>query len=257
VPGLECTGISKHFGGVRALHDVSLAVRPGEVIGLVGPNGAGKTTLVDIMCGEQTADSGRVVVGDRRVEGAPARRARVFRMARTFQYPRVALDLTARENLSVAVDAHRLGTPLRVVRELLAGMVTGANGGRTAEIDDMSELLNLPDIDRQSRALGLGELRVLEVARALLLHPAVLLLDEPFAGTDALGAAGVAHAIREAAARGAAVVLVDHNVTLVSDVVDEMVLLVQGEVVFRGAAAECMASEEFRHAYFGERTHRR
>ena len=248
---LECRDVEKSFGAVRAVSGVSLWLRAGEVLGLVGPNGAGKTTLVDLIGGERRPDSGTISAGGRPLVGPPSRRARLNRLARTFQHPQVALDLTARENMLVGLTGCSFGSLGGMLRELLAGMFGAAARLFDPEVDRVATALGLQGIDRPCKEFTLGELRLVEVARALLMKPTVMLLDEPFAGSDAHGVAGIRGAIGEVLKTGCGVILVDHNVDIVASLAHRIVLLNLGAKVFDGHPAECLASPEMQQVYFG------
>jgi branched-chain amino acid transport system ATP-binding protein len=250
-PVLRCDGLSKRYGAVQAVRNVSFELRAGEVLGLVGPNGAGKTTLVDLVGGEQRPDSGVALLRGRRLAGPPSRRARRNGLARTFQHPQVALDLTVRENILVGATAARMGSVPDLVGALFSGFARPGTEHLDAEVARIAGEVGLPDVHRRCSQLTLGQLRLVEVARALALRPAVVLLDEPFAGGDAGGVAGVSAAIRHIAASGCGVILVDHNVDIVARLVDRIVLLNFGVAVFDGSPAECLASVEMQDVYFG------
>ncbi len=248
---LDCRGISKSFGAVCAVSDVSLTLRGGEVLGLVGPNGAGKTTLVDLIGGEQRPDTGTISAGGRPLTGPPSRRARLNGLARTFQHPQVALDLTARENMLVGLSGRALGTLGGMLRELVAGMAGAGHRLLDGEVDRVAGALGLKDIDRPCKEFTLGELRLVEVARALLMKPSLMLLDEPFAGSDAHGVAGIKSAIGEILKTGCGVILVDHNVDIVASLAHRIALLNLGSKVFDGDPKDCLASPEMQAVYFG------
>ena len=144
----------------------------------MGPNGAGKTTLVDLIAGERHPDSGTISAGGRALVGPPSRRARLNRLARTFQHPQVALDLTARENMLVGLTGCAFGSLGGMLRELVAGMFGAAARQFDPEVDRVATALGLHGIDRPCKKFTQGELRLVEVARALLMKPALLLLDE-------------------------------------------------------------------------------
>lgn len=247
---LEAVGLNKNYGGVHAVRDVSLTVDAGEIVGLIGPNGAGKTTLVDLLSGVQSADSGHITMRGRKVSGPPSRRARAG-LARTFQHPQLAPDLSVGENILLGRLNKRMGGVGGVLRTLAAGMARSVARADRAAVDQVCGELGIKDTDRRWSDLTLGEQRLVEVARALAQEPDVLLLDEPFAGSDGGGEAGIREAIADVRRRGHGVVLVDHNIDIVASLVHRIVLLADGAVVFDGDPAACMRSPEMRRVYFG------
>ncbi|WP_326643606.1 ATP-binding cassette domain-containing protein [Streptosporangium sp. NBC_01755] len=249
---LSCQGLHKAYGGVRAVHDVSFHVCSGEVVGLVGPNGAGKSTVVDLISGEQSADTGQVLVADRVLSGPAARRAKRAKLARTFQYPQIAHELTALENVLIGAYATTFTGPLSFAATLIHGLLDPRAERLRRRAEEVAGSLSLRDLDRPASELTLGELRLLEAARALSQDPEVVLLDEPFAGLDADGIQGLSRAIRTMADAGCAVLLVDHNIDIVVSLVNRVVLMAHGEVRFDGDPAECMASAEMKEVYFGD-----
>ncbi len=247
---LEGVSLSKRYGGVQAVRDVSFRLNAGEVIGLVGPNGAGKTTLVDLIDGAQRSDEGRLLLQGRRLAGPPSRRARAG-LARTFQQPQLALELTVRENILLGAAASRLADIRGMVTGLVSGMLRPGGGALNTTVERVADSLGIGDITRRCRDLTLGEQRLIEVARAVAQSPSVLLLDEPFAGSDAQGVEAIADAIRAVAAQGHGVVLVDHNVDIVTSIVDSILLLNHGAVAFDGDPQSCLQSHEMQEVYFG------
>ena len=242
--------LTKRYGGVTALQDVSFELRAGEILGLVGPNGAGKTTLVDLISGAQPATEGELTLRGRRLSGPAARRANAG-LARTFQYPQLALELSVADNLLLGRAARRYGS----LGQMVVGSIVGALRPRLAEdtaaVAAIAEELGVDRIDRSAGDLSLGEQRLVEVGRALGQDPLVLLLDEPFAGSDAAGVAGIVEVIRTVQRRGHAVILVDHNVDLVAGLVDRIMLLDRGRAVFDGDPRACLSSRQMQEVYFG------
>jgi branched-chain amino acid transport system ATP-binding protein len=242
--------VSIHFGGLVALNNVAVAVSPGEIVGLVGPNGAGKTTLFNCLTGVAQPQEGRV-----ELEGQDISRLRLehrvrLGIGRTFQTPR--LDLGA----SVA-DAVMLGFYPRLKQGILSACLPFSQARKTE--DDLSararrliaEFQLTDDPDSPAGELSLGHLRLLEVARALAGDPRYLLLDEPAAGIDDVDRDLLAQAIRNAAARGLGVLLVEHNVGFVAELSHRMVALVGGEVVAEGKPSDVVTDPQVVGAYLG------
>jgi branched-chain amino acid transport system ATP-binding protein len=243
-------GLTKRYGGVTALEDVSFELRAGEILGLVGPNGAGKTTLVDLISGAQAATAGDLSLRKVRLTGPASRRAQQG-LARTFQYPQLAHDLTARDNMLVGRTGRRHSSVPKMIASAFVGMVRPVSASDHEAIDAIAAELGIERIDRAAGDLTLGEQRLVEVGRALTQDPLVMLLDEPFAGSDAHGVAGIIEVIRTVQRRGHGVILVDHNVDLVAGLVDRIILLDRGRAVFDGTPAQCLASPEMQRVYLG------
>ena len=231
---LEVSDVVVTFGGRRALDGAGLSAPSGQVTGLIGPNGAGKSTLFDVICGLRRPDAGRVTVDGKDVTKAgPAARAR-HGMARTFQRLELFGRLTVRENLLVAAE---LGT----ARKHAAGLV-----------EEILARLNLTDAaDRPADALSTGTGRLVEVGRALAARPKYLLLDEPAAGLDAAETRGFAQLLRGLAAGGTAIVLVEHDMSLVMDVCDRIHVLDLGSIICTGAPEQVQRDERVLAAYLG------
>lgn len=248
---LTCQDVNKSYGGVQAVKSVSLSVARGEIVGLVGPNGAGKTTLVDVITGQQQADSGTIRIRDRTLTGSPSQRARAAGFARTFQHPQLALDMTVRENLLVGAVGESMSSLSGIVRRFVSGMFRPYSRDDEDRVSQVVDELGLGEPARLAADLTLGEQRLVEVARAMLRVPDVLLLDEPFAGGDLRGVDVMTDALGRVLERGCGVLLVDHNIDIVANLVHRMVLMDQGAVVFEGTPQEALASEEMRDVYFG------
>jgi branched-chain amino acid transport system ATP-binding protein len=240
----------KRYGGVTALDGVSFDLRAGEILGLVGPNGAGKTTLVDLISGAQAATSGDLRLRGERLAGPASRRAQAG-LGRTFQYPQLAHDLSARDNMMLGRTARRHTSMLAMIGSAFAGMIRPRSTVDDAALEAIAAELGIARLDRLAGDLTLGEQRLVEVGRALAQDPLVMLLDEPFAGSDAHGVAGIIDVVRTVQQRGHGVILVDHNVDLVAGLVDRIMLLDRGKVVFNGGPKECLASPEMQRVYLG------
>ncbi|MGE0308331.1 MAG: ABC transporter ATP-binding protein [Acidimicrobiia bacterium] len=248
---LRVSNVSKNYGGVRALDSVDLGLNSHEVLGLFGQNGAGKSTLVDIICGATPATSGEVLVDGQALSGSSSRRARLG-LARTFQYPQVAGELTVEQNLLLGYWGRRAGGLLGIVRGTINGVLRSEREEGVERARELAASCGIEDLQREASELSLGEQRLVEVIRALLLEPSVLLLDEPFAGADADAIRAVEAAISTSRDAGCAVLLVDHNVDLVALASDRMALLHDGRVVVEGLPEECLASADVRRVYLGK-----
>lgn len=251
-PLLSVEGITKRYGGVTAVDNVSFALPPGSVLGLVGPNGAGKTTLVDCIVGTQEASSGTVSLEGRALKSGPTTRAQAG-LARTFQHPQLALELTPVENIIPGLAGGGIGSYGASLLAMLRGL-SGAPVDLLAQARALAEEYGVSTESVPTGDLSLGAQRLVEIARAMAARPRVLLLDEPFAGSDPDGIAAISHAIRQVRNSGRSVVLVDHNVDLIAEMSDAVVLLADGQVVFEGTPEACMRSKEMQAVYFGAAT---
>lgn len=251
-PGiLEVRGLSKSFGGRVAVENVDLTVGHGESVGLVGPNGAGKTTLFNCICGQLRPDEGSVVFFGRDLSGlAPWRRARLG-IGRTFQRIEVFPELTVRDHLVVADRVHHRSGRANLWRDLSnRAAPTPEELGRVDAVLAMVGLGELADVP--VAALDLGTCRLVELARALVGEPALLLADEPSSGLDEGETREVARVLRTLqSTRGMAVLLVEHDLVMVEAVVDRVVVMDLGQVVASGTFAEVMAASAVRRAYLG------
>jgi branched-chain amino acid transport system ATP-binding protein len=235
VPSLEVSDVTVTFGGKRALDGVAIAAEPGHVTGLIGPNGAGKSTLFDVICGLRKPVAGRIRLDGRDVTRLdPARRARCG-MARTFQRLELFGRLSVRENLLVAAE---LGPERRraerAVTDLLARL-------------DLAEVA-----DRPADELSTGTGRLVEVGRALAVKPRFLLLDEPAAGQDAEETRRFAALLRALADDGTTVVLVEHDMSLVMGVCDQVHVLDLGKIISSGPPEVIRRDQTVLAAYLGD-----
>jgi branched-chain amino acid transport system ATP-binding protein len=230
---LEVRDVTVRFGGRLALQDVDLDAEAGEITGLIGPNGAGKTTLFNVVCGLQAPLQGRVRINGQDVTKlAPFKRARRG-LARTFQRLEPFGLLTVHENVALAADAARRPDPDAITDELLGRLGIGDLASQRAD------------------RLPTGQARVLELARALATDPKVLLLDEPASGQDEHETATFRTVLREVAAGGVAVLLVEHDVQLVMDVCTRIHVLDLGQILASGTAVEVQQDEAVLAAYLG------
>jgi branched-chain amino acid transport system ATP-binding protein len=247
---LEATGVTKRFAGIVALDNVSLQVEAGERVGLIGPNGAGKTTFFNCVLGVVRSDGGRVLLDGRDIRGLPVHARALLGIGRTFQRIELFTESTVREHLLIA-ERTRRGDG-RLWKDLL-----GRGRPRPEEIvrcDEVLELLGLADLAEEPiERLSLGKGRLVEVGRALMTDPKLLLLDEPSSGLDRDETADLARTLQDVqAAQGFAILLVEHDVELVSSFTERCYVLDFGCLIASGPTADVMASDEVRTAYFGD-----
>jgi ABC-type branched-subunit amino acid transport system ATPase component len=243
---LELKGLSKHFGGVRAVDGLDLNVRRGEVFGLIGPNGSGKSTVVNLVCGLFRVTAGQVLLRNEDITEL-ASHVRVARgVTRTFQNIRLFSQLSVWQNLWVAQNAieHRSESFLR--RWL------GGPGRAREEIDRILEFSDLSGKrDELAGHLAFGEQRRLELARAIVAKPALLLLDEPAAGMNAEEIDQLDARIRKLKQDGLTVLLIEHHMELVMAVTDRIAVLNFGQKIAEGTPDEVQTNRLVQEAYLG------
>jgi branched-chain amino acid transport system ATP-binding protein len=247
---LSLHGVERTFGGLRAVDDASFEVEVGTVHGLIGPNGAGKTTLINLVSGLLAPTAGTIELAGRPIAGLPAHRIARLGVARTFQNIRLFPELTARDN--VLVGQHLRRSPSLLARMLLLRSAREEAWSARERAEALLTRVGLPDrVDEQARHLSYGEQRRVEIARALASGPSLLLLDEPTAGMNPVEVEGVAQLIRQVAAEGHSVLLVEHNVRLVMGVCDRITVLNFGKVIAEGTPAAVAADPGVITAYLG------
>lgn len=250
---LALEGVSVRFGGIRALNDVSCSVEAGEVLGLIGPNGAGKTTLFDAISGVRAPDDGRVFLGGKDMTNANAVARARWGLRRTFQRVQTFGWLTVEDNVLSAIEWEGGGGGL--LADLVASPTRRRREKRRrAAVDAVLEQCGLTAVRNDSAgSLPIGLARMVEVARALIAEPKVLMLDEPSSGLDEAEAARLGERIQALKAAGdCAVVLVEHDVGFVMEQCDRIVVLDLGEVLATGTPAEIQQNSAVRAAYLGD-----
>lgn len=248
---LKATEIGISFGGVKAIDGVSLSVAEGQIFSIIGPNGAGKTTLFNVISGLYRADKGNIVLGGNDVTGLAPENLAARGLSRTFQNLQIFQRMTAAENVMV-------GRHLRERCNLFADLfrfpsVTRQNAATRGAALALLEDVGLRDsADILAGSLSYGACKRLEIARALAAEPEVLLLDEPAAGCNAVETEEVDALIRKVATKGIAVVLVEHDMKLVMNISDRILVLNRGKPLIEGTPHEVRNDPAVLEAYLGK-----
>jgi len=248
---LRVENVTQVFGGITALREVSFAVAKGEIKGVIGPNGAGKTTLFNIITGIYRQTSGNVFLADEKITQFPPERLARRGMVRTFQNVELFGRMTVLENVMIGLhtksrsgilaSALKLPTAIREERRIRQKALDCLEfAGITEHAAETAD--NLP----------FGKCRLLEIARAMALEPAIILLDEPAAGLNARETADLGHLIQRIRSTGVTVVLVEHDMELVMDICDSILVLNLGEKLAEGSPLEIQENQKVITAYLGE-----
>ena len=234
--GLEVRSIAKAYDRRAVLHDVSLDVHRGEVVGLLGPNGAGKTTCFYSVMGLVRPDSGRILLDDQDITDLPMYRRAILGLGYLPQETSIFRGLSVEENILAVLQV--------------------AEPDKAARRERLETLLDEFGIaalrDSPAMALSGGERRRCEIARALAAEPSIMLLDEPFAGIDPISIADIRELVRELRERDIGVLITDHNVRETLDIVDRACIIYDGQVLFAGTPEALVADQEVRRLYLGE-----
>jgi len=245
---LVVNNIRKQFGGLVAVNDISFEITAGQIVGLIGPNGAGKSTTFNLITGGLNKTSGRVTFLGEDVTALPSREISRKGMARTFQHVKMIADMTVLEN--VAMGAYMRGRS-GVLRSMLRA--NRAEEQRLMkEAQRQLERIGMGDyLHEQVGNLAMGPQRLMEIARALCCDPALLLLDEPAAGLRHMEKQALVAVLRQLQGEGMSILLVEHDMDLVMDVCDQLVVMEFGTLLTRGTPAEVQANPAVRAAYLG------
>ncbi len=248
---LQLESVQKRFGGLLAVNGVSFSVKAGQIKAVIGPNGAGKTTLFNLIAGNLKASSGKVIFKETEIQGYKPYQIASLGMSRTFQNIKLFHGMTALESVMV-------GRHVRSKAGFLAGLChfPATNREEKAIREKAMEYLELLGIaefaDTEATSLAFGQQRAVEFARALATEPQLLLLDEPAAGLNIYETAEVGRLITKIRDLGITVLLVEHDMSLVMDISDEIVVLSFGEKIAEGLPAAIQQNHEVVKIYLGE-----
>jgi len=251
---LEVRGVSVSFGGLAALREVTFGVERGEIVGLIGPNGAGKTTLFNCLSGFQAVGAGQILLDGQRLDRLAPHRIAALGVGRTFQTSRVFKRMTVREHLLVGRHLHQhSGVWSAVWRPRWVAQEEDEARERGLGVLALFEDRLLPRLDDPADSLSYANRRRLEIARALVAEPRLLLLDEPTAGMNPHESAGVAHLIRRIRETGVTVLLIEHDMKVVMGVSDRVVVLDHGEKIADGPAEALRTNAQVLEAFLGRK----
>jgi branched-chain amino acid transport system permease protein len=248
---LEISGVSKTFSGLKALTDVSLTVRPGEIRGIVGPNGSGKTTLFNVISGFYSVSAGTASFCGDVVTGRRPEQLSQLGIARTFQNLRLFGQMTVRENVLVAVDRSSMWSVWQYL--LWPVGIWRTERALRRRTDELLDQFGLADFaEAAPKSLPYGIQRRVEIARAMATRPSLLLLDEPAAGLNGQEVGDLGEIVRSIRDTGVTVVLIEHNMGLVMSLCDRVTVLASGGVIAEGTPAEVAVRPEVIEAYLGD-----
>ena len=247
---LTVNKLNKSFGGIVVANDIDLILKSGHVLGLIGPNGAGKTSLFNLMCGVVKPDSGRIALDGVALEGLPIRDRARRGLARTWQNLRLFPSLSVIDNLMLGPTQYSADSLAGIL--LRPGLVARREASSRERADAILERVGLADIARSTiQEISFGQQKLVGVARAMMNDAKCLLLDEPMAGVEGQAYALIQKAVRDIAASGVAVCVVEHNVAFIRDLCDEGVFMFAGKVLAHGPVERLIADPQLTELYFG------
>jgi len=247
---LTVSQVSKHFGGLAALQDVSLHIHAGEIYGLIGPNGAGKTTLFNVLTGIYRPDAGRIELNGRDITGFSPMQLNRQGVGRTFQTLQVFGKMTVRDNLLVAAQEHS--------GSMWSRMFAPGDSGLGPKADALIEQFRIGHVaDKKAGELSYGQQKLVDIAMAFMSEPDLVLLDEPCAGVNPSLVGGISTLLKELnqarsqGGKGGSFIVIEHNMDFVMDLCHRIMVMVEGTAMAIGTPAEIRANKQVLDAYLG------
>ena len=243
---MRIEGLKMYFGGLKAIDGFDLSIYEGETLGIIGPNGAGKTTLFNAICGVYTPTAGKVIFEGKEVQGTPAHEMAKKGIARTFQISKPLAGLTIFDNVVAAAGVHEY-----------TGIASYFHKAKTREVEDRVEKVirrvGLETVaNKKASDVSLGYLRRLEIARALVTEPKILMLDEPCAGLSNFAINEITALVMQLKSEGQSIVLIEHNLPITMKVCDRITVLSYGKKIAEGSPDQVKNDKQVIEAYLGE-----